>query len=96
MQLVASHSLESVCSVWTIPGIGFGAMLSSELARLVAAAIDSLDQGTCVFYSRLGLRNVALTPSVLTVSDDLMSKLHTVLPENIILAALDIIDKENG
>ncbi|KAF9464948.1 hypothetical protein BDZ94DRAFT_1189853 [Collybia nuda] len=55
-------------------------MLSSELAHLVAIMLQSVD------HAELGVQSML---------DDLMTKFRSVLPENVIIAALDIIDKEN-
>lgn len=73
---------------------------NGELLSVAQAIIESiqptLDQDLqCMMTPN---RNTYLANSVffLKVSDDILSKLAFIFPETLILAALDLIDRENG
>ena len=71
-------------------------MPSVELLRIADAVIDSVNQDTRMFsaaFNNITPRKVYQTG---TAPDELLRKLHCILPENVILAALDIIDCECG
>jgi hypothetical protein len=69
-------------------------MLPSELMRLADMVIDSLESTQREFFpfitSKKGTnRDVAL-------SEDSIRRLHALFPDTLVLAALDLIDRQNG
>jgi hypothetical protein len=71
---------------------------NSELLTLAQAIIESIQPNQEVepqcTTSNPPYRNIFLTPR--KVSDDVLLELSFIFPENLILAALDLIDRENG
>jgi len=68
-----------------------------ELWSVARAVIDSIesDSSSCMLLVPENLRTCKLTTANL-VSNESLSKLFTIFPQNVLLAALDLVDTKGG
>jgi hypothetical protein len=69
--------------------------VAQAIIESIQSAPDNWQEFQCMSIDLPKVCNIVLIP-LKKVSDDILSKLAFIFPENLILAALDLIDRENG
>ncbi|SRR6266550_1866204 len=70
--------------------------MASNAAHILGSILDSIkpDECTCVYVFDPGTTN--LKYAINQVTDETIEKLQALLPENLVLSAFDLVDREKG